>query len=343
MNRPSTSVCIPAWNAASHIERCVRSALDALDVDEVVVVDDGSTDDTCDRVLGLSDPRLRLIRHYENAGRARNIQRAFAAGTGEFVLLLPADDELLPSSITTLRELLLANADASFAFGAAEVVDESGARLRLHRPFDEPWVRRGADAVRSLLPHDPVLTTTSLVRASALAASGGLRLDIAPSHRDWDLFLRLAAGGGAAYTPTTVARDRSHPGNFTDQIRGTDRTTHFEFLILDAFDTWARAHAPEVMDAISEGRAAWAKSKLGDAILAHVGLRPTTAQVSLGLALAAHPTIRREPRFWTALLLFLIPRPFARALQPMLRRFASRELPPPVSVAPLGQGRQPHR
>lgn len=317
----TVSVCIPAWNAARFIEGCVRSALEVEGLVDVVVLDDGSTDGTGAIVAAIAadDPRVRLVTNAERLGRAQNIQRALLAGEGELVLLLPADDEVVAAGLERLRKELDVG-DSAFAFGAAEVIDEDGKRLRDHRPFDDAWTSTPAAAVRALLPHDPVLTTTALIRRARLLEVGGLRLDIAPSHRDWDLFLRLAAVAGATYVPDVVARDRSHPGNFTDQIRGTDFTSQCELLVLQAFHRWTVDHAPGCTGEAVDGLRRWARSQFATGVLGRAGLRTTTPEAVVGLAMAADPRFRREPRYWLALAALHLPAAVMRLLRPVLRR-----------------------
>jgi glycosyltransferase involved in cell wall biosynthesis len=96
---PLVSVIIPAHNAASWIGECVRSVI-AQDWTrlEIIVVDDGSTDDTTGIVAALGDSRIRTVRQTRaGAGAARN--RGLRDSTGDLIQFLDADDLLSPDKI----------------------------------------------------------------------------------------------------------------------------------------------------------------------------------------------------------------------------------------------------
>lgn len=90
---PSVSVLIPAYNEADHAAKTVRSMLEQdYPIAEIVVVDDGSRDDTSLYVKPfLSDPRVQLIRNAVRGGKASALQTALAATTGEIVISCDAD------------------------------------------------------------------------------------------------------------------------------------------------------------------------------------------------------------------------------------------------------------
>lgn len=100
------SVVIPAWNAAGSIERAVRSALaQSLRDLEVIIVDDGSTDETvsiCDR-LGAEDKRVRLIVQTSNGGVSAARNTAISSSGGRWIALLDADDEFVVDRLERLE------------------------------------------------------------------------------------------------------------------------------------------------------------------------------------------------------------------------------------------------
>ena len=99
---PLVTVLIPAFNRADTINRAIDSAL-AQDwpAMEVLVVDDGSTDQTRDRVRCYRDPRLRLIERAINGGAAAARNTGIAEAKGDFIAFLDSDDEFLPGKIAT--------------------------------------------------------------------------------------------------------------------------------------------------------------------------------------------------------------------------------------------------
>jgi glycosyltransferase involved in cell wall biosynthesis len=98
MQNNSVSCVIPAWNAAETIGRAIESVLgQTATVLEIVVVDDGSTDETAAIVAKMSKP-IRLIRQ-PNLGPETARNRGFAESTGQFIALLDSDDVWLPNKI----------------------------------------------------------------------------------------------------------------------------------------------------------------------------------------------------------------------------------------------------
>lgn len=94
----AVSIIIPSWNRAEIILRAVDSALAQTLADvEVIVVDNGSTDDTLDVLKRCDDPRLSVVVHETNLGASGGRNAGLLAATGEFVGFLDSDDELAPT------------------------------------------------------------------------------------------------------------------------------------------------------------------------------------------------------------------------------------------------------
>jgi succinoglycan biosynthesis protein ExoO len=101
----SVTVLIPAYNAGSFLHRAIRSALGQTCLPlEVIVVDDGSTDDTAEvaQKLGLADPRVRVVHLRENAGPAKARNAGLDLARGEWVAVLDADDAFMPERLERL-------------------------------------------------------------------------------------------------------------------------------------------------------------------------------------------------------------------------------------------------
>jgi glycosyltransferase EpsH len=101
MKSSLVSILIPAYNAAPFLERSVASALGQSYADiEVVIVDDGSTDETPTIADGMAarDSRIKVV-HQENRGPAEARRTALNSATGEYIAYLDADDELMPDAI----------------------------------------------------------------------------------------------------------------------------------------------------------------------------------------------------------------------------------------------------
>ena len=102
-NRGQVSVCMAAYNGAAHIEEQIASILPQLAAgDELVIVDDASTDNTAKIVEALEDPRIRLIRSAANRGYVKTFEAALTASTGEYVFLSDQDDVWIPGRVDAM-------------------------------------------------------------------------------------------------------------------------------------------------------------------------------------------------------------------------------------------------
>ena len=109
MSTPLFSVVVPLYNRAAVIGRCLESCLREPDADfEVVVVDDGSSDDGPELVARIADPRLRLIRHPANRGWCVARNTGTRAARGRWILFLDSDDTLVPGWPDSMRRAIAA-------------------------------------------------------------------------------------------------------------------------------------------------------------------------------------------------------------------------------------------
>jgi len=128
---PFFSVVIPTYNRASVIGRAIGSVLSQTCQDfEVIVVDDGSSDDTAAMVAAFADPRIRYIRQdNRGGGAARNA--GIDAAIGRFVAPLDSDDEFLPQHLERMKRVLENTANV---VGYARIVVDRGNGRTLVKP-----------------------------------------------------------------------------------------------------------------------------------------------------------------------------------------------------------------
>jgi len=125
MQTPVVSVVIPAYNAAWCVGQAIDSALAQSFVDrEIIVVDDGSTDDT-PRVLAGYGSRIRIVSK-PNGGLSSARNAGVAAAQGEFVAFLDADDRWLPAKLARQVALMREEPRLAFCSTAARVQAPGG-------------------------------------------------------------------------------------------------------------------------------------------------------------------------------------------------------------------------
>jgi len=126
---PAVSVVIPLYNKAPYIARALNSVLAQTFQDlEVIVVDDGSTDDGAMVVKGFKDPKIRLIQQ-KNQGVSAARNRGIEAAQTELIAFLDADDEWLPGFLETIVRLRMVYPDAG-AYGTAYEVHFPGSIIQ---------------------------------------------------------------------------------------------------------------------------------------------------------------------------------------------------------------------
>ena len=104
---PRVSVCMATWNGAPFLGEQVRSILEQLAAtDELVIVDDASSDGTVDLIGSLGDPRIRLTARAENRGYVRTFEEALSAARGTYLLLADQDDVWLPGRVAAMTAAL---------------------------------------------------------------------------------------------------------------------------------------------------------------------------------------------------------------------------------------------
>ena len=190
---PLVSVIIAAYNAAPFIAETCRSAMrQTYPHLEIIVVDDGSTDDTSQVVATLAEPRIRLIRQ-ENRGVAAARNRAIADAFGEFIAPLDADDVWDPTKIDQeVRAIEAAGPEAGLAYCWWAWIDAQG-RVLDRSPR---WQVEGDVLERLVEVNFTGNASVPLYRRSVLDRVGGydesLRDRQCQGCEDWDLALRVA-------------------------------------------------------------------------------------------------------------------------------------------------------
>ena len=239
------SVIIPTFNRAALVQRAVRSALAAVRPrDEVIVVDDGSTDGTEAALAGL-DPRVRFLRaHHGGAGRARNV--GVREARHPLVAFLDSDDEWTGDKLELQRTVMQERPDVLFCFSDFAVRHEGepdqhgflarwhgddrgweailGPRFRYSTLAAPPPGREDVDVyVGDLYPEvlsgHYVPTFTLIVRREAAGEALWFADDL-PTYEDLECHARLARAGLAAYLDCETAYQWGHGGpRLTDADR----------------------------------------------------------------------------------------------------------------------------
>jgi glycosyltransferase involved in cell wall biosynthesis len=213
---PLFSVVVPVFDAGAYLDRAIASVRAQTWTDlELILIDDGSTDDAVDRAGATRDPRLRVIRQ-ANAGAPAALNRGVAAATGEYVALLDADDFWAPTKLERQRQDFLAHPEADLIFTGLVYVGADDEPLHL------PPRRPAGSFTFEQLFADYVIGCSSAiaVRKRAMATVG--HFDAAfPYMYDLDFVLRVARSHPASVvgTPEPLTFYRRRSGQQTSDWR----------------------------------------------------------------------------------------------------------------------------
>lgn len=228
--QPDFSVVVPLYNKSAYIERAVRSALEQVDVSlEVIIVDDGSTDDGAAVVRAVDDPRIHLIQQ-ENQGvssaRNRGCRRAAAA----HIAFLDADDCWHKQHLSNIKRLVEASPDCGvFGAGYRQYASESEIERELQRSpeLDQATIETiDLQAFsRRLCGGQAAFWTSALaVKKTAFAEVGGFNSDF--SHgEDVAVWLAITARhGGVVSSAVTACYYRGDTTSLTRKLVDADAT-----------------------------------------------------------------------------------------------------------------------
>lgn len=205
------SVVIPAKNVAAYVGETLASALAQREVTEVIVVDDGSDDETVAIVRGMRDPRLHLF-HNDSAGvsAARNLGARQASG--EWLLFLDADDRLRPGAVAALLAAARGAPRAVLVYGDYNTIDSEGRQIG-RRGLLKGRRKPSGDVLTRLAAGNFIVNGgIALARAEAFRAIGGFDTSLKYCE-DWHCWCRLAAIGEFAFAPELLLDYRLHTTN----------------------------------------------------------------------------------------------------------------------------------
>jgi glycosyltransferase involved in cell wall biosynthesis len=236
MARLSTCVVIPSYNHREFLPEALESVLgQTVRVDEIVVVDDGSSDGSRELLAAYEGRGVRVLLP-DHAGAHAALNLGIEASRADIVFILNSDDVYAADRVATLRDLLVADQRLGLAGSWLEVIDERGRGLGIKRGWEnmEPWemeppertFQGTADPSGNLLQANYLASTSNFAFRRATWERAGPFRNLRFAH-DWDFALRAATSAPMAVVPRPLLRYRVHANN---TIRQDRMTMEFEVL-----------------------------------------------------------------------------------------------------------------
>lgn len=184
---PIISVVIPVYNGEKTIQETIDSVLKQSFGDfELLVINDGSTDETLEIISNIRDERLKVF-SYANAGLAASRNRGTSLATGEYISFIDADDLWTPDKLELQLKALQEHPEAAVAYSWTDCINESGNFIYIGSHLSV----NGNVYANLLLSNFLDSGSNAFIRSSALKVVGGFDGSLNPCE-DWDMWLRLA-------------------------------------------------------------------------------------------------------------------------------------------------------
>lgn|SRR5262249_5772358 len=218
----SVDVIVPCYRYGHFLRGCVESVLtQSLKHVRVLILDDASPDSTSEvgAELARQDSRVTLVRHHVNKGHIATYNEGIEWVSADYMLLLSADDYLLPGALDRAAALLDAHPEVGFAFGSAVELFDNGSIAQVipvANVSDEhdQIVLTGPKFIELSHPRNIVPTPTAVVRTIVQKRAGGYRPQL-PHTGDLEMWWRLAAHAPVGVLGARQAVYRRHAANMS--------------------------------------------------------------------------------------------------------------------------------
>ncbi len=203
---PKVSVVIPTYNRGRYISSTIDSVLRQTFNDlEVIVVDDGSTDDTRDQ-LEKYNSRIKVI-HQKNSERAFSRNTGVANSTGKYIAFLDSDDLWLEDKLEKQVEILDESPDTVLVFGQSQRINAENERIETAKRQTKG---ESGNVFEKLLLRNFIVSATPLLRREGFETTSGFQTQYIP-YEDWEFWLRFSLLGKFHFIPEPLAKYRIHP------------------------------------------------------------------------------------------------------------------------------------
>jgi glycosyltransferase involved in cell wall biosynthesis len=294
---PILSVVLPNYNHGSLISRAITALLaQERPPDEIVIVDDGSTDDSLQVIASLAarSQTIHVIANPTNEGATAALSRGLAACRGKYVYFAAADDWVLPGFFATVLPLLERHPEAGLACGESNLVSGRTGKPIGVRPAVRPSNRAtyfapGTTAELLKRADNWILTGSAIFVRERAVAAGGFACDLG-SFADGYLGRKVALTHGFCFVPRVMATWQVFDDSLSRETASDP--TEAERVLANALRRFAQDPAfPAWYGALFRrrlqfgiARLAVSKRPMNMAILAQASMNSTTDRLLLSAA-----------------------------------------------------------
>ena len=251
MDEKKVSVIIPCYNGARFLGEAIESILaQTYSAFEIIVIDDGSTDNSAEVTAGY--PGVRYILQ-ENQGVAMVRNTGLHASKGDYLVFLDQDDLLLPSALETSVKCLNDRPECGFTFGLCGLIAADGLALPSEK-IQAANYQEHSDYIMQLSGQSLVPPGVAMYRRTVLESVGGFDSSMVPSE-DYDMYLRISRSFPIYCHNQVIIKYRLHDEN---QSRSTGLALKAILRVLDGQRDFIRGNKTYEA-AYRRGRKQWRK------------------------------------------------------------------------------------
>lgn len=242
LNAPLVSILMLTYNRAHFLSEAIECVTgQTYENWELTVIDDGSTDNTKELMIGFSDPRIHYIRHESNAGLFVRRAESLSYVKGVYTAILDSDDYWTsPTKLAEQVAFLESNPEYVLVGTMTTLVDDKGALIGEYRTATTDAEIRAKILTRNQFTHSSLL-----IRTSALLKTLGYQATLA---EDLELVLALGTHGKLANLPQLYTAHRVHTGSQND--RGLKMARAVDKIITSYAHTYPNALFAKVFSKI---------------------------------------------------------------------------------------------
>ena len=205
---PKVTVLMPAYNAGKYIAESIQSIINQTYGNwELLIVNDGSTDNTVEVVNSFNDPRIRLLNNPENLRLIKTLNRGLEEAKGEYIARLDSDDNATPNRLQLQVDALDADPDLALVGGRSNVINAQG---KLITRGEDAFLPSSSEAIRfALMFFNPFRHSAVTFRRDVVRSLGGYPLKM-QNVEDFGLWCQLTRNHRTQNLIETVCDYRVH-------------------------------------------------------------------------------------------------------------------------------------
>ncbi|KRT17319.1 hypothetical protein ASU31_06520 [Pedobacter ginsenosidimutans] len=209
MKKPKITVFMAAYNTSGFIEESILSILNQTFIDfELLIIDDGSTDNTALIVKTFNDTRIRFIQNNGNKGLPFTRNRLLELARGEYIAILDSDDIAYPERLGLQLNFFSSNPEVALCGGHGKIIDKNGVESE-----KKIIVPTGDSIGMQMLFGNPFINSSTMFKTEIFRELNGYR-DFALAE-DYDLFTRISERHKVANIDAFLVKYRIHGENIT--------------------------------------------------------------------------------------------------------------------------------